>query len=373
MRVTIVQGPFFPVPPLRGGAVEKVWFALGQELAKRGHVVTHFSRAYRGLPPIERIGGVIHRRIGGNDVRGHLVVDKLRDLVFSLRVRQALPEADLTVSNTFWLPILGVPKRAGKIYVHVARYPKGQMRWYRKAARLQALSHAVAKAIVREAPRYGARVSILPYPALNIVDVLPEPLSPLTILYVGRLHEEKGVTILCKAFRHLHAALGSCRLRLVGPWRVKEGGSGERYLDCIRIALGEAALAQTKIEGAIFDAVALNTVYREASVFVYPSIAEKGEAFGLSVLEAMGQGCVPIVSALPCFEEIVENGTSGIVFDHRGEDAATELFRKLECLVGDSKTLRGMRLRAWERSKDFMLEQVVKAYEEDMEKTVAGR
>jgi hypothetical protein len=37
MRITIVQGAFLPVPPVLGGAVEKIWFALGKEFASRGH------------------------------------------------------------------------------------------------------------------------------------------------------------------------------------------------------------------------------------------------------------------------------------------------------------------------------------------------
>ena len=39
MKITIVLGAFFPVPPIKGGAVEKIWFALGQEFARRGHDV----------------------------------------------------------------------------------------------------------------------------------------------------------------------------------------------------------------------------------------------------------------------------------------------------------------------------------------------
>ena len=53
MKITIVQGAFLPVPPLLGGAVEKCWQALGQEFARRGHQVTHVSRAYGDLPARE--------------------------------------------------------------------------------------------------------------------------------------------------------------------------------------------------------------------------------------------------------------------------------------------------------------------------------
>ena len=44
MKITIVLGAFFPVPPLLGGAVEKVWFALGPEFVRRGHEVVQISR-----------------------------------------------------------------------------------------------------------------------------------------------------------------------------------------------------------------------------------------------------------------------------------------------------------------------------------------
>ena len=65
MRITVVQGAFLPVPPLLGGAVEKVWFNLGKEFARRGHEVTHVSRAFKDLPAHEVIDGVSHRRISG--------------------------------------------------------------------------------------------------------------------------------------------------------------------------------------------------------------------------------------------------------------------------------------------------------------------
>ena len=67
MKITIVQGAFFPVPPVMGGAIEKVWFALGQEFARRGHSVVQISRAFPRFPRREAIAGVKHRRIRGYD------------------------------------------------------------------------------------------------------------------------------------------------------------------------------------------------------------------------------------------------------------------------------------------------------------------
>ena len=45
MKIAIVLGAFLPVPPVMGGAVEKVWFTLAAEFVRRGHNVTLVSRA----------------------------------------------------------------------------------------------------------------------------------------------------------------------------------------------------------------------------------------------------------------------------------------------------------------------------------------
>ena len=63
MKITIVLGAFFPVPPLLGGAVEKVWFALGQEFVRQGHQVVQISRRHPDLPESEVIAGVRHARV----------------------------------------------------------------------------------------------------------------------------------------------------------------------------------------------------------------------------------------------------------------------------------------------------------------------
>ena len=59
---------------------------------------------------------------------------------------------------------------------------------------------------------------------------------------------------------------------------------------------------QIKVEGTLFSEVDLKKELESAQIFVYPSKAEYGETFGLSVLEAMSCGCVPVVSSLECFK-----------------------------------------------------------------------
>src|SRR3979411_809042 len=171
MKITIVIGAFFPVPPVMGGAIEKVWFALGQEFARRGHEIVMVSRTMPQFPREEIRDGVRHLRVRGFDSPRSLLWLKFLDLIYSIRTMSILPKADIIVTNTFWLPMLLRSSRRGRVYVHVARDPKGEMGFYGKAARLQAPSHAVARAIAREAPQLSSKAKVVPYPA-------PKPASP---------------------------------------------------------------------------------------------------------------------------------------------------------------------------------------------------
>ena len=126
MRITILQGAFLPVPPLRGGAVEKMWFELGKQFSQQGHSVYHVSRRFPGLPHRELIEGVCHLRVKGYDTPASTLHLKYLDLLYSLRAFQVLPTADILITNTFWMPILTgwSQRRLGRIIVDVERMPK---------------------------------------------------------------------------------------------------------------------------------------------------------------------------------------------------------------------------------------------------------
>src|SRR5579862_4174005 len=115
MKITIAQGAFLPVPPIRGGAVEKVWHGLAIEFARLGHQVTHISRQYDGLARQEHVAGVAHVRVPGFDTPRSRVQLKMLDMVYATRVRRILPVADILVTHTFWLPILVRSRRYGAV------------------------------------------------------------------------------------------------------------------------------------------------------------------------------------------------------------------------------------------------------------------
>lgn len=370
MKITIVQGPFFPIPPLLGGAVEKAWYSLGHEFARRGHTVTYISRQYRHLPPHEVIDGVRHLRVRGYDAPTSKMLWRLLDLRYALRVLPALPDADILVTNSIWLPVLVRSSRYGALYVHMGRYPKRQTKLlYRHAARLQTVSTAVSRAIVAQDTHSAAKVRVIPYPLSHTFEHLDVARSwderRRHILFVGRVHPEKGLALLLTAFRlFLRSGMHDWRLVIVGPWESALGGGGLAFYESLRRTNHDVA-NQVDWVGPIFDSNALSLYYKRASLFVYPSLAERGESFGLAPLEAMACGCPPLVSALECFQDFVQNRRSGFTFDHRSTRPAQALTTRLKEILSNRQELVSVAVRAYEVAQTFSLPDIANLYLRD--------
>jgi glycosyltransferase involved in cell wall biosynthesis len=369
MNITIVQGAFKPVPPVTGGSVEKLWFDLGREFARRGIDVTHISRMFPGMPSHDRLDGVEHRRITGFDLPRSRVVAKLMDLVYSLRCMFELERCDVIVTNTFFLPLfLSWLRWPGVVYVSVHRYPQGQMHLYGKVDRLQCVSTAVADAVREQAPAVGALVKIVPNYVSGMIS--DEELERSwkqrrnEILFVGRLHPEKGVDLLLRAFAAIDKSLRSTwALRVVGPHDLPAGGAGDEFLDSLKKIALDLEL-EVEWAGPIYNADELNSTYRLASIFVYPSTAAKGEAFPLAPLEAMAQGCPVVTSDLVCFDDYVVPDENAAMFELAG-DASQALGITLARLMGDPGRLRAYSDAGLKTVRRFTLTRVADAFVDD--------
>jgi glycosyltransferase involved in cell wall biosynthesis len=189
----------------------------------------------------------------------------------------------------------------------------------------------VAAAIRRElAVKDHARVAMIPNPlpfAAN--EPFDTEAKQPVLLYCGRVHPEKGLHLLIQAMRLLDNAWP---LRIVGSWQTRHGGGGTAYKD--GLAKAGQGLPVTFV-GPIHQMEALDQEYKAADVFIYPSIAEKGETFGSAPLEAMAWGCTPIVSDLDCFKDFIWSEENGIIFDHRGANAVDNLAEGIRRLMTD--------------------------------------
>jgi glycosyltransferase involved in cell wall biosynthesis len=368
MKITIVLGAFFPVPPIMGGAIEKVFSSLSREFVRLGHEVTMVSRAMPQFPRAETIGGVRHVRVCGFDAPRSLVWMKFLDLLYSLNTIRVLPKADIIVTNTFWLPILLRNAKRGRIYVHVVRYPKGQMRLYSKAARLQAPSRFIAHAIAAEAPKLAHKVAVVPNPVPRATgDPLPIAQRQRIILYVGRIHPEKGLHLLIDSFAGAaRTAFADWKLVIVGSAEATLGGGGESYLRNL-VRRAESTREQIIFRGGVYDPTALEQELSAARLFVYPSLAERGEAFGVAPLEAMAHGCPVIVSSLECFRDFIRDNETGFVFDHRARENVEVLRDKIDNVISNETLLARVASTGYEKSKEYSPERVAKQFLEDFE------
>src|SRR5437667_3059058 len=201
MHIAVILGPFLPVPAVLGGAVEKVHLLLASAYRAAGHEVTIISRRYCDLPAAAVVDGIRHIRIPSVDRSRWLAANLIWDFIYALRASAALLPADLTITNSVFLPLVLPRRKAGRIYVQLGRYPKYQVLLYWRADRLQAVSRAVAEGVVRQAPWLARKVAVIGYAIPDSYFQPPAlPQRGKTVLFVGRIAREKGVELLVKAF-----------------------------------------------------------------------------------------------------------------------------------------------------------------------------
>lgn len=372
MRISIVTGPWLPVPAVRGGAMQKAWHGLAREMARAGHAVTVVARSFPGQPAEESIDGVRFLRTRGFSQGRRVAWDLAKDLLYAVNVLPRLPRADILVTNDFWVPALAASLRraAGDVVVSAARFPKGQYRLYRRAARIVAISGAVKAALTQEQPAVAVKTVVIPLPV--DFELFSQPASARgpgkRLLYVGRVHPEKGIELLLGAFARLADRYPEWRLEIVGPAAEAEGGGGEAYLERLReLARGQ----RVEFSDAIFEPEALAAVYRSGDLFCYPSLAERGEAFGVAALEAMAAGVPAVVSGLACFRDFVRDGENGWTFDHRGPGAAPHLAGVLANAMADDRLREQVGRAARQGAQRFGFAAVAGAYLGEFERIVA--
>jgi glycosyltransferase involved in cell wall biosynthesis len=377
MRITVVIGPFFPMPPAPTGAIEKVWHKLCETFAARGHEVTVLCPRSDSDGDDETIRGVRYRRFRRWHRTGSTKLDLVKDLLHSIRMLTALPEADVTVTNSFWLPALlrlARRRRVGALNIHAQRFPKRQFGLYRGADRVSTVSEAIASAIREQTPAIALVIRIIPNPV--DIDVFtpegPTERTPgaRTILFTGRVHPEKGLDLLVKAYVRLRRDRPDLTLRLVGPTEVPRGGGGPQFVESLKTLAGGAPL---DFVANIADPVALARTLRSCDVYCYPSVAFFGEASPVAPLEAMACGAVTVVSDLPQFAGYVTEGVTGLTFPREAPDADVQLASRLAAVLDDATFAARIREAGVAKARSLSVSRVAELHLEDFRELVEAR
>jgi len=361
MKITIFMGPWFPVPAVEGGSVHRFWHGLAENFSSKGHQVKILSKIWVNQPSYQVISGVEYIRRRGFMQSNFLLFNIVKDLIYSFSFSKILPVADIIIVNDFWLPFFA-GKSAGKLILNVNRMPKGQIKWYPERAKFIAASFSIKKAIEAQFPKAVNRVLVIPNPIDTEIfypEFIGKKYNNKIILYTGRIHPEKGLSLLIRSFAILSKKYAGITLRIVGPFEEKQGGAGLQYFNSLKNMCKGLSV---EFIGPEFELNKLAQIYRSSNIFCYPSISEKGEAFGVSALEAMASGLVTIVSSLDCFKDFIEDRKTGYIFDHRSKDSAIELSKTLELALYDSDENKAIIENAVKKVSSFSYDKVADSY-----------
>ncbi|OBV40656.1 Glycosyltransferase involved in cell wall bisynthesis [Janthinobacterium psychrotolerans] len=160
------------------------------------------------------------------------------------------------------------------------------------------------------------------------------PHAPLSLVYVGRLAESKGLFELVEALHLARAAGSTATLALAGS------GPAEAAL---RARVGALGLQeQVRFLGPVFGA-AKHALWRGADVFGFPT---HHEGLPYALLESMAARTPMLICPVGAIPDVVQDGVHGLFVPPRDPQALAGAIVRLD---GDRPLLRRMGLACRER------------------------
>lgn len=182
------------------------------------------------------------------------------------------------------------------------------------------------------------------------------PSDAVVVVYVGRMHPEKGLVELCSAFAVVAAKLPQVHLLLVGP---DEGG--------LAGGLATAAGFCDRIHTVGLTASPENYM-AAADIFC---LASYREGFGLSLIEAAAAGLPSVASRICGVTDAVVSGVTGLLVPPRDVDALAIAL----CTLAEQPSLRSqLGANARHRAEqDFSQAELVDAWLDFYRRQTFGR
>ena len=392
MRICQVAPELLPVPPAKGGAIERWIRDAAVRLVGRGHEVHVIARDHGDGVASSVIDGVRYHfvRIPAAIDSGRLA-GLVRGLWYYLHVRGILKRIAPDIVHHHSRPAglwLSAPPGLAARYVislHSMDYGWGfgYRAWDRPffarglalASRVLCVSNFIERHTVERYPGARGRIATV-YNGVDGELFCPSPQAPspkpqaATVLYVGRIEERKGVKLLVDAFEQsISRRAPEARLLMVGPhsyWDAQPSGYYRTLADRC------ASNPRIEMREPTYRDAELSEVYRRATVSVVPSVFP--EALGLTSLEAQASGVPVVVSDSGGLPETVSPGESGIVFESGN---AEQLAEAVLALLHDEPRRRSMAAaaRAWAMARfswDVIAAQLERVYLDVVQDKLTG-
>lgn len=373
--------PVFNPPELYGGSQQSV-YQTSKELVKRGHEVTIYASDARRsdlknrvIDEVEEIDGIkiLHFRNVSPYLSkmGLIITPGIKNMLkgqgntFDLiHVHEVRGYQHLVVwkyANKFGTPY--VIQAHGNLEAQVGLFRKFYDYFYLPKILADArVCIALNRREVEQYRRLGVdpnKIVVLPN-GIDLVEYSSLPAkgsfkkkigmmdSEKILLYLGRIHEAKGLDILVKAFANVAKKFDEVKVVIAG---VDDG-----YIGKLK-ALIKALKMESKILilGPLYGRNKLEA-YVDAEAYVLPS---RYEAFSITILEAYACGKPVIASACEGPRELVVNGKTGILVEPGN---VTELSEAITYLLSRDKTEMGFIAR--EFVKQFSIRKTVDKLEQ---------
>lgn len=195
-----------------------------------------------------------------------------------------------------------------------------------KAEKIIAISEITKADILKYSNVEENKIEVI-YHGIDLNSVDYEDVADLPkeyILFVGDRTLYKNFHIVAEAFREIVSEKPNLRLVLVGGGSIKYGDS--EFLRRNNILDKTIQISATDEQ--------LNTIYKNALCFIYPSLYE---GFGLPILEAFKNNCPVLLSNCSCFEEIA--GAAAQYFEAK---SLQSLINKINQIIEDAALKREM-------------------------------
>ena len=377
--------PYFSPAYAFGGPV-KVAFQVSRELVKRGHQVVVWTSDAKDLDsrltvkPVSIVDGIkVHY------MRNLSMIPVKKSKIFITpelvsKVKEDIKEFDIVHLHEYrsfqnivvhhYANKYGVPyvlQACGSLPRIIA---KQRLKWIydvlfgyrllRDASKVLALS-------LMEAEQYSEmgvpneKIAIIPngIDLSDYVDLPPKfsfkenfniPKDLKIVLYLGRIHEIKGIDFLVKAYAKLIEKFKDILLVVVGP--------DDGYLDELRGLISSLNIADDVLfTGPLYEKDKFEA-YVDADIFVLPS---RYETFPNVVLEAYACSKPVIASDVMSIPDIVLHGKTGLLF--RAGDKL-ELGKMISYMLTNTEEAEGMGHKAFKFVEEkFSLEKVVDSIE----------
>lgn len=196
------------------------------------------------------------------------------------------------------------------------------------------LLHVTSEMELSDVRAFGLRMPATIVP--NGID-LPEIIASSrerSIVYIGRLHEKKGLENLIEAWARLETIFPEWRLDIYGPGQ-------PNYLKALSDRIKSYRLERAKLLGAVFGEEK-TAAYSRAGLSILPSY---GENFGMSVAESLAAGTPVIASTRMPWNGLVTNRCGWICEAETGSVEAA-LNQALRTPVAERDAM-GRRGRQW--------------------------